>query len=66
MEVFLKTYNEKKDEGYLLEVNVKYLGNLHNYHKDLPFLLERMKTEKVEKPVVNLHDQTKYVIYIRN
>ena len=32
----------------------------------MPFLPERMKTEKVEKLVTNLHDKTEYVIYIRN
>ena len=25
-----------------------------------------MKTEKVEKPVTNFHDENKYVFYIRN
>ena len=25
-----------------------------------------MKTEKVEKPVANLHDKTEYIIHIRN
>ena len=32
---------------------------------DLPFLLERLKIE-VEKVVPNLHDNTEYVIHIRN
>ena len=35
-------------------------------HNDLPFLPERIKIEKVEKPVTNLYDKTEYVIYIRN
>ena len=35
-------------------------------HNDLPFLPERMKTEKFEKLVVNLYDKTEYVIRIRN
>ena len=30
------------------------------------FLSERMKTEKVEKLVANLHDKIEYVIHIRN
>ena len=33
---------------------------------DLPFLPERMKIEKMEKLVSNLHDKTEYVFYIRN
>ena len=32
----------------------------------MPFLTERMKMEKIEKIVANLHDKTEYVIYIRN
>ena len=35
-------------------------------HNDLPFLSERIKTEKVEKLAANLHDKTEYVIHIRN
>ena len=30
------------------------------------FLPERMKIEKVKKLVANLHDETEYVIHIRN
>ena len=33
---------------------------------NLPLLPERMKLEKVEKLVADLHDKTKYVIDIRN
>ena len=28
-------------KGYLLEVNVKYLGGLHDLHNDLPFIVKR-------------------------
>ena len=34
-------------------------------HKDLPFLLERKKLEKVEKLVCGIEDKEKYVIHIR-
>ena len=37
-----------------------------NFINDLPFLLERMKIEKVEMLVANLHDKTEYVTHIRN
>ena len=43
-----------------------YLEKLHELHNDLLFLPERMKTEKVEKLVSNLHDKTEYVIHTRN
>ena len=60
------SYNEESDEGYFLEVDVQYPKKLHERHNDLLFLPERMKLEKVEKLVSNLHDKTEYVIYIRN
>ena len=65
-EDFIKNYNEESDEGYFFEVDVQYLEKLHELHNDLPFLPERMKIEKVEKLVANLHDKTEYVIHIRN
>ena len=37
-----------------------------NFTNVLPFLPERMKIEKVEKLVANLHDKNEYVIHIRN
>ena len=61
---FIKNCNEESDEGYFLEVNVQYPEKLHELHNDLPFLPERMKIEKVEKLVTNLHDKTEYVIHI--
>ena len=55
---FIKNYNEESDEGYVLEFDVQYSEKLHKLHNDLSFLPERMKTEKVEKLVTNLHDKT--------
>ena len=57
-EDFIKNCNEKSDEGSFLEFDVQYLEKLHELHNDLPLLPERMKIEKVEKPVANLHDKT--------
>ena len=58
--------NEESDKGYFLEVDVQYPEKLHDLHNDLPFLPERLRIEKVEKLVANLHDRTEYVIQIRN
>ena len=63
---FIKSYNEESYEGYLLEVDIQYPEKLHELHNDLPFLPKRMKTEKVEKLVTNLHDKSEYVIHLRN
>ena len=47
----------KKDKsGYLLEVNLEHLKNMHKNHNELPFLAERMKIGKVKKVVPNLKD----------
>ena len=65
-ENFIKSYNEDSDEGYFLEVDVQFPETLHELYNDLPFLPERIKTEKVEKLVTNLHDKTEYIIHTRN
>ena len=65
-EDFIKNYNEEKDEGCFLEVDVQYFEKLHKLHNDLSFLPERMKIEKVEKLAASLHDKTEYVIQMRN
>ena len=63
-EDFIKNYNKESDKGYFLEVDLQYLEKLHDLHNDLPYLPERMKIEKVEKLVANLHDKTEHVIHI--
>ena len=65
-EDFVKSYNGESDEGYFLEDDVQYPEKLHELYNDLPFLPKRMKIEKVEKLVANLHDKTEYVIHTRN
>ena len=62
----IKIYNGESDDEYFLEVNVQYHEKSHEFHNDLPFLPERMKTENVRNFVANLHDKTEYVIHIRN
>ena len=54
------------EKGYLLEVDVCYLRELHNYHNDLPFMCERMVIGGVEKLVPNLYYEKRYVIHIRS
>ena len=54
-----------KDKGYLLEVNVRYPKELHDYHNDLSFMCEKLKINRIEKLVPNLYDKKRYVIHIR-
>ena len=65
-EEFIKNYDEDNDEGYILEVDVKYPKKLHGLHEDLPFLPKRMKIGKCKKFVCNLYDKKSYVVHIRS
>ena len=64
-EDFIKKYDEDSNTGYFLEVDIDYPKELFNFHKDLPFLPERKKVEKVEKLICSIEDKEKYVIHIR-
>ena len=56
----------KKDErGYLLEVDVKYPKELHENHKVLPFLVEKMRIGREKKLVPNLKDKKGYAVHIK-
>ena len=62
---FVKSYDKKNiDKGYVLEVDVDYPSKLPKLHSDMPFLPERMKIDKTQKLVCNLHDKKKYVVHI--
>ena len=54
----IKIYNEESDEGFALEIDIKYWEVLHNFQNDLPLLPKRMKTEKAGKLVANLYRLT--------
>ena len=60
-----KSINEESDKSYFLKDDVQYIENVHDLNY-LPFFPERMKIERVEKLVANLHDKTEYVMRIRN
>ena len=64
-EDFIKKYDKNSNKGYFLEVDIDYPKELFNLHKDLPFLPERKKVEKVEKLICSIEDKEKYVIHIR-
>ena len=65
-EKFIKNYCENSGKGYILEVDVKYLKELHDLHSDLPFLPRKMKIDKCKKLVCGLHNKKKYVVYIKS
>ena len=64
-EDFIKNYDEKNSNTrYFLEIDLEYPKMLFNNHKDLPFLLERKKAEKLEKLICSIENKEKYVIHI--
>ena len=65
-ENFIRNYDEESDKEYILEVDVKYPKNLNYLHSDLPFLQERIKTNKSSTVVCNLYDKNNYVVHIRS
>ena len=63
---FLKSYDENRDIGYFLEVDIEYPKELHDLHSDLPFFTrKKMKINKCGKLVCNLYDKENYVVHIR-
>ena len=58
----LANYSEK---GYLLELDICYPRELHDYHNELLFMCECMVIGGVEKLIPNLYYKKRYVIHIR-
>ena len=59
-------FDEESDKGHYLEVDVQYTENYMNLIMIYQFLLERTKIENIEKLVANFHNETEYIIHIRN
>ena len=65
LKMIINELSKRKDHGYLLEVDVAYPRELHDYHNDLPFMCTKMKLNGVEKLVPNLYYKKKYIIHIK-
>ena len=61
---FIKNYDEQSDIGYLFYADIAYPKDLYELHKDLPFLPDRMKVNKVNKIVASVYDKNNYAIHI--
>ena len=61
---FLENYYEDSDKGYVLEINVKYPNDFHDFRSGSRFLTEIMKVNKCNMPVCNLYDKKTFK-YIR-
>ena len=65
MKISCKTIMKKVMKDIFLKLMFSILKNYMNFIM-IYHLCQRMKIEKVEKLVTNLHDKTEYVIHIRN
>ena len=65
-EGFINNYDENGNIGYFLEADIDYPKELFNLYKDLPFLPESKKVNKVEKLIFSIENKKKYVIHIRS
>ena len=63
-EDFIKSYNDNDEIGAILELDIEYPTMIRAKHRDLPFLPERRKINKVEKLVATIDDKEKYVVHI--
>ena len=56
---FIKNYDNDSDTGYVLKVDIVYPKELHESHRDLPFLAIRK-----EKLLTTLENTEKYVVHM--
>ena len=56
-EDLIKKYDKNGNIGYFIEVDINYPKELFNLHKDLPFLPESKKVNKVEKLICSIEDK---------
>ena len=63
-EDYTKSYDENSDTGYLLVVDVTYPKDLHENHKYLPCLPDKIKIDKVTKLSCNFNDKNYYPVHI--
>ena len=52
--------------GCILEVDLEYPAELHDFHNDFPLAPEKLTLGKVEKLTQNLRDKEKMVLHGKN
>ena len=57
---------DKEGIGCILEVDLEYPVELHDFHNDFPLAPEKMILGKVEKLTQNLRDKEKMVLHGKN
>ena len=64
-ERFRKNYDENRNKGCFLKVDVGYPKSLFSLNKNFAFLPERTKVTKCKKLICSIQDKEKYVVLIR-
>ena len=54
------------DTGYILQVDLEYLKDLHDLHNDYPLAPENMNINRVDKLTPNLNNKEKYILHLKN
>ena len=57
MKTLQKNYDKNGNIGYFLEVDIDYPKELYNLYKDLQFLPESKKVNKVEKLICSIENK---------
>jgi len=61
-----RTFSKVKGVGCILEVDLEYPDELHDFHNDYPLAPENIKVKKVHKLISNLNNKKKYVVHYKN
>jgi len=61
-----KTFSKAEGVGCILEVDLEYPDELHDFHSDYLLAPENVKINKVHKLIPNLNNKKKYVVHYKN
>jgi len=61
-----RTFSKAEGVGCILEVDLEFPDEFHDFHNDYPLAPENIKVNKVHKLIPNLNNEKKYVVYYKN
>ena len=61
-----RQFSDQEGKVCILEVDLEYPQELHDFHNEYPLASERLIVNKVEKLIPKLRGTTKYVIHHEN
>jgi len=60
-----RTFSKAEGVGCILEVDLEYSDELHDFHNDYPLAPENIKVNKVHKLLPNLKNNRNYVVHYK-